>query len=70
LLTSTSSDEQLTALGELLYQVYSNSFDITVIEIFIGGNFRFDLPDIHYPDIGNVTRMFSALYFCPVIMIK
>ncbi|KAG5221983.1 L-arabinokinase [Salix suchowensis] len=25
LLTSTSSDEQLTALGELLYQVYSNS---------------------------------------------
>ncbi|KAG5225055.1 L-arabinokinase [Salix suchowensis] len=28
LLTSTSSDEQLTALGELLYQLYSNS-DIT-----------------------------------------
>ncbi|KAJ6732107.1 L-ARABINOKINASE [Salix purpurea] len=64
LLTSSSSDEQLTALGELLYQG-ENSFDIAVIEIFIGGNFRFDLPDIHDSAIGNVTKIFTALYFCP-----
>ena len=42
-----------------------NSFDIAVIEIFIGGNFRYDLPDIHDSAIGNVTKIFTALYFCP-----
>lgn len=45
-------------------------FDIAVIEIFIGGNFRFDLPDIHDSAIGKVTKIFTALYFCPFIMIK
>ncbi|KAJ6434719.1 hypothetical protein OIU84_000038 [Salix udensis] len=69
LLTSTSSDEQLTALGELLYQG-GNSFDIAVIEIFIGGNFRFDLPDIHDSAIGNVTKIFTALYFCNFLVSK
>ncbi|KAB5513691.1 hypothetical protein DKX38_027597 [Salix brachista] len=59
LLTSTSSDEQLTALGELLYQG-GNSFDIAVIEIFIGGNFRFDLPDIHDSAIGKCHYSYGA----------